>query len=230
MNSFVNQVQLGWDWLVASGQWHGSDSIPLRVAQHLEYAGISLAVAIVIALPLGLLIGHTGRGGFVVVGFANVARALPTLGLVVLIVSLSGGLKLSLVLIALIVLAIPPILVNTYEGVRGVDDDIRDAAKGMGMTGFEVLRKAEAPVALPLILLGLRTSALQVVATVTVIAYPGFGGLGRFIIDGLAANNYSPVIGGSVIVVLLAIIVMLVFAGIRRFFISPGLRGSARTS
>lgn len=229
MSSFTNQVQLAWDWLSASAQWHGADGIPVRFLEHIEYSGIALVVAAVIALPLGLLIGHTGRGGFAVVSIANVARALPTLGLVVLIVN-QAGLKLVPVLIALMALAIPPILVNTYEGVRGVDPDIKDAATGMGMRGWGVLTKVEVPVAMPLILLGLRTSALQVVATATVIAFPGLGGLGRFIVDGLARNDYAPVIGGSVIVVALAVVVQLAFVLLRRLVLPPGLRRPARTS
>jgi osmoprotectant transport system permease protein len=133
-------------------------------------------------------------------------------------------------MIALVALAVPPILVNTYEGVRSVDADAKDAARGMGMTGWGVLWRAEVPMALPLILLGLRTSAIQVVATATIASIAGFGGLGRFIVDGLARNDYQLVVGGTVLVVLLALIVQLVFAALRRLVVSPGLLGSARSS
>jgi osmoprotectant transport system permease protein len=228
VNVVWNQIRLCWTWLTASAQWHGDDGIPHRLLQHVVYSGVSLACAAVIGLALGLLIGHTGRGGFAVVSIANLARAIPTFGLVVYVVLVHYSITAAL--IALVALAVPPILVNTYEGLRGVDADAKDAASGMGMTGWGVLWKAEVPMALPLILLGLRTSAIQVVATATIVAYPGFGGLGRYIIDGLARNDYQLVIGGTVLVVALALIVQLVFAALRRLAVSPGLLGSARSS
>lgn len=228
MNGLWDQIDLFWSWLTASSQWHGADGIPHRLVQHLYYSGVSLLAAAVIGLALGLLIGHTGRGGFLAITLANFARAIPTFGLILFIVVIEYS--ITPVLIALVALAVPPILVNTYEGIRGVDADAKDAARGMGMTGWGVLWHAELPMALPLILLGLRTSAIQVVATATIAAYPGFGGLGRYIIDGLARNDYQLVVGGTVLVVLLALIVQFVFAALRRVVISPGLLGSARSS
>lgn len=226
--NFSDQITAAWNWLTASGHWSGSDGIPHRLLEHLGYSGLALAIAALIALPLGALVGHTGRGGFIVVSVANIARAVPTLGLLLLVVTITS-IGLTPVIVPLIALAVPPILVNTYEGIRSVDADIKDAAKGMGMKGLGVLLKAEMPVATPLILLGLRTAAIQVVATATIAAEAGIGGLGRFIIDGLARKDYSSVVGGSVLVVLLAVAVQLAFAGIRRAMVSPGLRGS-RTS
>ncbi|NKZ05974.1 ABC transporter permease [Actinomadura latina] len=228
MNGVWNQFDLFWRWLTASPQWHGADGIPHRLLQHVYYSGVSLLAAAVIGLALGLLIGHTGRGGFLAITLANFARAIPTFGLILFIVVIEYS--ITPVLVALVALAVPPILVNTYEGIRGVDADAKDAARGMGMTGWGVLWHAELPMAMPLILLGLRTSAIQVVATATIAAYPGFGGLGRYIIDGLARNDYQLVIGGTVLVVMLALIVQFVFAALRRFVISPGLLGSARSS
>ncbi|TDD86237.1 ABC transporter permease [Actinomadura rubrisoli] len=228
MNDLWNQIDLSWEWLTASSQWHGDDGIPHRLLQHLYYSGVSLFFAAVIGLALGLLVGHTGRGGFLAISVANVARAIPTFGLVLFIVVIEYS--ITPVLIALVALAVPPILVNTFEGVRGVDPDAKDAARGVGMSEWEVLWRAEVPMALPLILLGLRTSAIQVVATATIAAYPGFGGLGRYIIDGLARNDYQLVVGGTVLVVLLAVIVQLIFAALRRLIVSPGLLGSARSS
>ncbi|MFD0682890.1 ABC transporter permease [Actinomadura fibrosa] len=227
MNDLWNQITLSWEWLTASAQWHGEEGIPHRLLQHVIYSGISLLCAAVIGLALGLLVGHTGRGGFLAVSVANIARAVPTFGLVLIIVLIDYS--ITPVLVALVALAVPPILVNTFEGVRAVDPDAKDAARGMGMTGWGVLWRAEVPMALPLILLGLRTSAVQVVATATIAAYPGFGGLGRYIIDGLARNDYQLVVGGTVLVVLLAIIVQTAFAGLRRLLVSPGLLGSARS-
>ncbi len=227
--NLTDQINAAWNWLTASSHWSGSDGIPHRLLEHLGYSALALVIAAAIALPLGALVGHTGRGGFIVVSFANLARAVPTLGLLLLVVTVTS-IGLTPVIVPLIALATPPILVNTYEGIRGVDADIKDAAKGMGMKGPGVLLKAEVPVALPLILLGLRTAAIQVVATATIAAYAGIGGLGRYIVDGLSRKDYPSVVGGSILVVLLAVIVQLSFIGIRRTIVSPGLRGSSRTS
>ncbi len=216
-------IQFAWDWLKSPAQWHGTDSIPLRVLQHLGYTGLALLVAALIALPVGVAIGHYGRGGFVVVNLANAWRAIPTLGLLIYMVILIGFSILAW-LVPLVVLAIPPILVNAYEGVAGVDADLKDAARGMGMTDWQILRKVEIPVALPLIMLGLRTGAIFVVATATIAAEIGLGGLGRYIIDGLAQNNYGEVAGGAVLVVILALLVQVVFVGLRRLIVPAPLR------
>ncbi|MFJ5266609.1 ABC transporter permease [Streptomyces sp. NPDC088387] len=229
MNDLMNQLDLVGDWLTSSKQWHGAEGIPQRLLEHLTYSGLSLFFATLIGLSLGLLVGHTGRGAFAVAAVANLARAIPTFGLVVLVVAV-GGLSTTPVLVALTALAVPPILINTFEGVRGVDPATRDAARGVGMTEWEVLVKVEVPMALPLILLGLRVAAIQVVATATVAAYPGLGGLGRFIVDGLARNDYELVIGGSTVVVVLALVVQVLFTALRRVVLSPGLRLSASKS
>ncbi|MCO5991883.1 ABC transporter permease [Actinoallomurus rhizosphaericola] len=221
--NLADQIRAACTWLTASAHWSGGDGIPHRLLEHLGYSALALVIAALIALPLGALVGHTGRGGFAVVTVANFARAIPTLGLLLLVVTVTS-IGLTPVIIPLIALATPPILVNTYEGVRGVDPDIKDAARGMGMTGTGILLKAEVPVAMPLILLGLRTAAIQVVATATIAAYAGIGGLGRYIVDGLARKDYPSVVGGSVLVVLLAVIVQLAFVGIRRAVVSRGLR------
>jgi osmoprotectant transport system permease protein len=224
--SFIN---FAWDWLKSPAQWHGSDSIPMRVLQHLGYSGLSLLVAAVIAIPVGVLIGHFGRGSYLVVNLANIWRAIPTLGFLVLMVVLIGFSLLTW-LVPLVVLAIPPILVNTFEGVSGVDADLKDAALGMGMTQWQVVRKVELPVASSLIILGLRTAAIFVVATATIAAYISLGGLGRYIIDGLASNNYAEVAGGAVVIVILALLVQLFFVGVRRLVVPAGLRKQARAS
>ncbi|MBG0832223.1 ABC transporter permease [Planomonospora sp. ID67723] len=217
------------NWLIEffgdPASWSGPDGIPVRFAEHLEFAGLSLLLAMLVAVPLGLWIGHTGRGALLVVLSANAARALPTLGLLVLIVLLMGVGTIAPVLIPLVALAVPPILVNTYEGVRGVDPDLRDAAYGMGLRGGQVLGRVLVPVALPLILLGLRTAAIQVVATATVAAYVGLGGLGRYIIDGLATQRYPLAVGGAVLVALLALTVQGLFGLLQRVLVSPGVSG-----
>jgi osmoprotectant transport system permease protein len=223
----VSFLQFAWDWLQSPAQWHGSSGIPVRILQHLYYTGVSLLIAILIAVPLGILIGHTGRGTVVVVNIANAWRSIPTLGLLVIAVIWLGFSPLAW-LIPLVVLGIPPILVNASEGVAGVDAELKDAARGMGMTNWQLVRKVEAPVALPLIVLGVRTGAIFIVATATIAAYIGEGGLGRYIIDGLAANNYGEVAGGAALVVLLALAIQVVFVLMRRLLVPAGLRTQAR--
>src|SRR5690606_31697388 len=137
MNDLWNQISLFWGWLTEPSQWQGDNGIPHRTLEHLSYTGVALFAAAVIGLALGLLVGHTGRGGFLAISVANVARAIPTFGLVLFIVVIEYS--ITPVLVALVALAVPPILVNTFEGVRGVDADAKDAARGMGMTGWGVL-------------------------------------------------------------------------------------------
>jgi osmoprotectant transport system permease protein len=218
--SFLN---FAWTWLRAPQQWHGPGGIPERVLQHLGYTGAALLVAALIAVPLGILIGHSGRGTIVVVNVANAGRSIPTLGLLIIAVIELGFSPLAW-LIPLVVLAIPPILVNSCEGVAGVDAELKDAARGMGMTPWQLIRKVEIPVALPLIMLGLRTGAIFVVATATIAAYIGNGGLGRYIIDGLAVSNYGEVAGGAALVVVLALAVQFAFVALQRLVVPVGLR------
>jgi osmoprotectant transport system permease protein len=215
------------EFLSDPAHWTGSAGIPNRLLQHLGYTGLALLVATAVALPVGLLIGHTGKGAFLAINAGNAARSLPTLGVLILVV-LFAGLGITPVLIALVALAIPPILTATYAGVRNVEPDITDAARGMGMTERQVLVRAELPVALPLILSGMRSATLQVVATATVAAYVALGGLGRFLIDGLAVRDYSEMFAGAVLVALLAILLDLAWAGVQRLIVSDGLTGRVR--
>ncbi|WP_308164442.1 ABC transporter permease [Nonomuraea sediminis] len=208
--------------------WSGPDGIPMRLLEHLGFSVLALVLAAVIGVPLGLLIGHTGRGSVVIVVAANLARALPTLGLLVLLVLLLGTGSIWPVLIPLVALSVPPILVNTFEGIRGADPELRDAAYGMGLRGPQVLFRVLVPVALPLIMLGLRLAAVQVVATAAVAAYVGLGGLGRYIIDGLATQDYSQVVGGSVLIVLFALAAQAVFTIAQRITVSPGVSQRVR--
>lgn len=222
-------LSFAWNWLKQPQQWHGSEGIPVRVLEQLGYTGLSLLIAALIAVPLGVLIGHSGRGAVLVVNLANAWRSIPTLGLLVLLVITLGFSPLAW-LVPLVVLAIPPILVNAYEGVAGVDPELKDAARGMGMTPWQQMRKLEVPVAMPLIVLGLRTGAIFVVATATIAAYIGLGGLGRYIIDGLATQDYGEVAGGAALVVLLALAVQAFFVGVRRLVVPAGLRQQGRPS
>ncbi len=222
-----------WTWLTDPANWTGPGGVWARLFEHLWYTLLSLAIALVIALPLGAAIGHTGRFTGLVSGVANALRALPSLGLLILLAlwglhTLKGDLALLGPAIAvLVVLAVPPILSNTYAGIANVDPAARDAARGMGMTGRQVLLKVELPVALPLIMSGLRSAFLQVVATATIAAVVALGGFGRYVIDGLAQQNYSMMVGGALLVAVLAVIGDRLLAIIGHFVVSPGLSGRA---
>jgi len=224
--SFFNWA---WDWVTTDANWHGSGSIPQQLVAHLGYSALPLVIAALIGIPAGVAIGHRGgKGAVAVINTANAWRAIPTLGLLILLAVFLGFSPVTW-LVPLVVLAIPPILVNAYEGVAAVDPSVRDAAAGMGMTPWQQVTKVEFPIALPLILVGLRTAAIFVVATATIAAYIGLGGLGRFIIDGLASNEYGPVAGGALLVVILAVLVLALFAGLSRLVVPAGLRKQAKT-
>lgn len=222
-----------WTFFSDPASWHGPDGIWTRLIEHLGYTFLALGVAMVIALPLGALIGHTGKGAGLIGGFANALRALPSLGILILLVlwaldHLPGDSAILLpALLVLVVLGIPPMLTNTYAGIAAADPAARDAARGMGMTGGQVLWRVELPIAMPLIISGVRSAFLQIVATATIAAYVSLGGLGRFLIDGPKAivNPYGIMAGGAILVTLLAIIGDRVIAVIGVFVISPGLSG-----
>lgn len=213
-------------WFGDTAQWSGPSGIPTRLVEHVHYSLLALLISVGIAMPVGLVTGHTGIGGFFTVSLANIGRSLPTIGVLFLVV-LAAGIGLAPVITALVILAVPPILVNTHEGVRQVEPRLKDAAIGMGMRGHEVLFRLELPVALPLILTGIRTAAVQVVATATISAYVGVGGLGRYIVDGQARQDLPMMLGGSVLVVLLAVVTTLLFSWLRRLLVAPGLRAEA---
>jgi osmoprotectant transport system permease protein len=215
-------------WLFDPANWTGSGGIPARLVEHLGYVALAMIIAFVIALPVGAWVGHTGRGGFLVVGSANALRALPTLGVLILLVT-PFGLSIIGPLIALVVLAVPPLLAGTYAGVRNVDPAVVDAARGMGMRGGEVLWRVELPNALPLIIGGVRSAVLQVISTATIAAYVGLGGLGRYIFDGLAQRDFPQMIGGSLLVALLAIVVDLLLVALQKVVVSPGLQAVPRS-
>ncbi|MFJ2159489.1 MULTISPECIES: ABC transporter permease [unclassified Streptomyces] len=203
-------------WLTSGSQWAGSDGIAHRLAEHLQYSLLATLIAAAIGLPLGLLIGHTGKGAFLAINLASFGRALPTVGLVVL-VFLASGLSMWPVYIALVALAVPSIVTNTYAGMTAVDPDVKDAARGQGMRGHQVLFQVELPLALPLIMTGLRLALIQVVATATIAAYVSFGGLGRYVFDGLAQRDLVQVLGGAVLVAVVAIVLDLGLSALQRF-------------
>jgi osmoprotectant transport system permease protein len=211
-------------YLFDGAHWHltGDASIPARLGEHIAYTLISVLISAVIALPIGLLIGHTNRGAFIAITLGNLGRSLPTFGLVLLLVTIFGVYQWPVIL-ALVVLAIPPILAQTYAGIRSVDPSAVNAAVGMGMRPVQVLFKAEVPMALPLIFGGLRSALLQVTATATIAAYASFGGLGRLLVDGLNRNEYDQILAGAIMVALLAIGLDYTAAAVQRAVVSPGV-------
>lgn len=209
-----------WTWVTDAANWSGDAGIPARLLEHVRISAVSLAAAALAALPLGLYIGHTGKGEVAAVSVANLGRAVPSFAILALAfpVSLQLGLGLSdwPAMAALFLLAIPPILTNTYVAVKNVDPDTVEAARGMGMSGREVLRSIEVPLAAPLIVAGVRISAVQVVATATLAALVAGGGLGRFIVDGFAQGDDGMTVGGAMLVALLAVATEIGFALVER--------------
>lgn len=220
-------------WLADPVQWQGPNGIPARLAEHVELSGISLVLAACVALPLGLWIGHTGRFSWLVVSSANAWRALPSFALIGLLVPFmtaidaSSGFTLYPTLVAMIVLAGPPILVNAYQGVADVDRDLVEAARAMGMKERQIVLGVEIPIALPVLATGIRSAAVQVIATATLGATFGFGGLGRFIVLGDANRDNGELFGGVVLVAVLALTTLGVFMLLERRLVSAGLRRRA---
>jgi len=213
-----------WDYLTDAYNWSGNEGIWTRILQHLWYTFAALGISAVIALPIGLRIGHTRRGAFLAINLGNAARALPSLGLLMLAVLITDQIGFVPVLIALVALGIPPILASTYAGLSGVDPATIDAARGMGMTGREILTKVEIPIAMPLIISGLRGAALQIVSTATIAALVALGGLGRYVVDGLKLRDFPQMFTGALLVALLAIAIDALFALIGRVAVSDGLK------
>lgn len=221
MNVFARTVE----WITTAAHWSGGDGVAVRIGQHLAYTGLTVALAAVIALPLGLWVGHTGRFRTVAVAATGALRALPTLGLLTLFALLVAS-DLIPTVVALTLLAIPPLLAGAYSGLESVDRETIDAARAQGMTEWQVLTRVEIPLAADLIVGGVRSAVLQVVATATVAAYVGLGGLGRYIFDGKAVQDYPQMLAGSVVVVVMALLLDAVFASIRPLT----RRGSARSA
>jgi osmoprotectant transport system permease protein len=222
----VNVLQGVFEWFIDPAHWQGTDGVPMRTLQHVWYSLVATLGAIVIALPIGLTLGHTGRGGQLAINIANLGRAIPSLGIIIL-AYIVAGIGFTPALITLVALALPPIVTNSYVGVRAVDPEIRESAEGMGMTGMQVLWRVELPVALPLVMAGIRTSAVQVVATATLAAYISLGGLGRYIIDGLAQQNTPEVVAGALLVAALSILTELALEALQRATVSPGIAQTA---
>jgi osmoprotectant transport system permease protein len=223
--NFANQVL---HWFLDGAHWQGDAGIPHRTFEHLAMSGASVAVAALIALPVGIAIGHFGRGGILAINISNIGRAVPSFAVLVIAVELFGIGALP-AFIALVALAIPPMVTNSYIGMREVDADVREAARGMGMRERALLLRVELPIALPLIMAGIRTSAVNVVATATLAALVAWGGLGRFIIDGYGLQDYPMLFAGAIMVAILSLIVEFSLAGVQRLTTPAGLRPSKPT-
>jgi osmoprotectant transport system permease protein len=218
-------------WFVDPAHYQGSDAIQTRVLEHLAVSGLAVLVGVLVALPIGLYLGHTGRFGFFAVNVANIGRAIPSLAAIALAIPIAGtllgvqnGLGFWPTFFALIPLAVPPVLTNAYVALRNVDRDVIEAARGMGMSEGGILVRVEVPLALSLILAGIRTAAVNVVATATLGALVAFGGLGRYIVDGLALQEYDRLLAGALLVALVAIAVEVAFGRFERAAVSPGIR------
>lgn len=225
----MNLIEETIAWLLDPGHWSGADGIPLRLGEHLAVSLSALLLTVAIALPVGLFVGHTRRGASVAVNLANLGRALPTLAVITIVLPLTTaidpqlGFKFYPTMIALIVLGIPPILVNTYVGISGVDPDLVESGRGMGLTERQLLARVEVPVAVPVLAGGIRSSAVQIVATATLGAIFGGGGLGRYLVEGIAQNDNGKIFGGVTLVAILCLLTEAAFALIQRRVTSPGL-------
>jgi osmoprotectant transport system permease protein len=216
-------------WLNDPYNWTRTDGVLDLLAQHLRISVLAVLAAMVVGVPAGALLGHTGRGGGFTVALSNVSRAVPTLALLTLFAVTRIGFGPRATTIALAVFAIPPVLTNTFVGFRGVDRDVVEAARAMGMTGRQVLLRAELPLATPLMMTGIRTAAVQVVATATLAALVAGGGLGRIITLGFRQQDYGAVLAGAILVAALALLTEVVLAGLA-LVVTPGARRLPRRS
>jgi osmoprotectant transport system permease protein len=213
-----------WAWLMDPDRWSGPLGIPVAIAQHLGYTFVSVLIAAVIAIPAGWAIGHTGRGREIAVAISGAARAIPSFGLLVLLVLLMGVLQTqAAAVITFVLLGIPSILAGAYAGFEAIDRRVIDAGRAMGMTEWQILWRIEVPLGLPLLVSGLRAATLQIVATVTIAAYVGLGGLGLFIIQGINLNRFDQVLAGAILVAALALVLDALFALTERLVVPRGV-------
>jgi osmoprotectant transport system permease protein len=211
------------NWYGDGAHWQGSSGIPALLWATVKIAAEAVLIALVVALPVGLVLGHTGRGGFLAINVTNVGRALPAIAVLVIGVQLLG-IGEAPALLTLVVLSLPPIMTNTYTAVRQVDPDVIDAARGMGMTGRQILWRVELPTSVPLIAAGVRTASVQAVATVTLAAYVSYSCLGTFIVEGISVNDHVEIVAGSLLVVALALVTELALGTAQRLVTPAGVR------
>jgi len=211
------------DWFRDPSHWSGDNGIPVRTLEHVQISFESVAIGALIALPIGIALGHYGKFGNLAINISNAGRAVPSFGILIIAFQIFG-LGDTPTVIALVALAIPPMVTNSYVGLSEVDKDIKDAARGMGYRELSRLLRIELPLAVPLVMAGIRTSAVQVIATATVAAFIGGGGLGQFIVGGYATQVYPEVFAGALTVGLLAVATELLFGGIERLLTPRGVR------
>jgi osmoprotectant transport system permease protein len=211
-------------WLTSHEQYEGAGSLPARIGEHLFFTFVAVLIAAVIAIPIGYLIGHTGKGRELAVAISGAARALPSFGLILLLVLLIGVTQKPLAaFIAFVLLAVPSILAGAYSGLEAIDRRIIDSARAVGMTEWQILWKVEIPLGLPLLTGGIRSAALQVVATVTLAAFIGLGGVGLYIIAGLALREFDQMLGAAIVIVILALLIDALFALLQRLITPRGV-------
>jgi osmoprotectant transport system permease protein len=210
-------------WFADPAHWSGPDGIPQRLVEHIQISAESVAIGALIALPIGIALGHYGRFGTLAINISNVGRALPSFGVLVIAFQVFGLGNLP-VLVALVALAIPPMVTNSYVAMREVDPDIKEAARGMGYRELAQVMRVELPLAVPLVMAGIRTSAVQVVATATLAAIIAGGGFGRYIIDGYGQQVYPEVFAGALLVALLALATEVSLAGLEKVLVPRGIR------
>ncbi len=210
-------------WLADPAHWRGSDGIPTRLAEHLHLSIESVAIGALIALPVGIALGHYGRFGTLAINISNIGRAIPSFGFLVIAFQVFGLGDLPIIL-ALTALAIPPMVTNSYVALREVDPDVKEAVRGMGYRELAQVLRVELPLAVPLIMAGVRTSAVQVVATATLAALIAGGGLGRYIIDGLATQDYVKTAAGALLVAALALATEVSLSSLERVLVPRGIR------
>lgn len=226
MNVFADALA----WLVSAENYTADGSIPQRIAEHLWFTAVAVGSAALLAVPLGYFIGHTGKGRIWVVGSAGAARALPTFGLLLYLALVMGVSQLTpAAIIALVLLAIPPLLAGAYAGIDQIDRSTLDAATAQGMTSWQLLRRVEIPLSLPLVIGGLRGATLQVVATVTLVAYVGLGGLGFDIIQGIPLRRFDQMVGSALLIVVLALALDAALAFLARVVTPEGVRSGRGT-
>lgn len=217
-------------WLLDPARWQGPDGVPVRLLEHLAISAPAVVLAVLVALPIGAWIGHTGRHASAAINLANLGRAVPSYAVLAIVLPISlrlspeWGLSVIPTFTAMTLLAIPPILVGTYAGVRSADPEVVEAARGLGLTGRQILLQVELPLAVAVVVGGIRTASVQVVATATLGAVVAYGGLGRYIIDGIARNEDDRLLAGVALVAGLAIVVELAFALVQRRLVPRGLR------
>ncbi len=210
-------------WFTTAAHWHGANGIPHRLTEHLVMSAAAMVAAGAVALPIGIGLGHANRLGGLIINLANVGRAVPSFAILVVAVQIVGIGALP-AFCALVALAVPPMVTNSFIGVRDVDPEVRESARGMGMNGRQVLGRIELPIAIPLVMAGVRTAAVEVVATATIAALVAWGGLGRYVIDGLAQRDFVQVFAGALLVAGLAVLTEVVLAGMQRLLVPAGLR------